>query len=113
GQLLWRNASGAPLPNANGIQLSTVFGNTIGGTTAGAGNVIANNTGFGVTLIAGGSSNAVLSNSIYSNGNSEITRQTGTNNNQPAPVLTSVSSAGGFTVIQGTATGPANTTGTV
>ncbi len=47
--------------NANGIDMfANASGNTIGGTAAGAGNVIANNNGQGVEIFGGGSPNNVF-----------------------------------------------------
>ena len=93
--------------------------NTIGGTAGGAGNTIAFNGGSGVVvgLSATDSSvgNAILSNSIFSNaglgidlGNDDVTpndqndADTGPNNLQNFPVLTSVASTGSSTIVTGT-----------
>jgi hypothetical protein len=47
--------------NANGIDLfANASGNTIGGTAAGAGNVIANNNGQGIEIFGGGSPNNTI-----------------------------------------------------
>ena len=47
--------------NANGIDLfANASGNTIGGTSAGAGNVIANNNGQGIEIFGGGSPNNTI-----------------------------------------------------
>jgi uncharacterized repeat protein (TIGR01451 family) len=62
--------------------------NTVGGTAAGAANVIAFNSTDGVALLSG-SGNAVLSNSIFNNGGLGILRAAGANNDQAAPALTS------------------------
>jgi len=96
--------------------------NTIGGTAAGAGNVIAFNGQGGIT-IAGTSSafaaatigNRISGNSIFSNiglgidlGGDGVTPNTpggphtGANNLQNFPVITSVTSSGGSTTIAGT-----------
>ena len=54
---------------SSGVALSGgASGNTIGGTATGVGNVIAFNTGPGVLIT--GNDNAILGNSIYSNGGS-------------------------------------------
>lgn len=94
---------------------------TIGGTAAGAGNVIAFNSGLGVGVpitpnaSSGYVAVAVLANSIYSNGNLGIDQNvTGVslndlgdidtnlnNNGQNFPVLTGVNAVGGNTVISG------------
>ena len=84
-------------------------GNQIGGTGAGAANLIAFNNGHGVVIDAG-TRNAVLSNSVFANGGLGIALANGGNNSQPAPVLTSVTSGGGNTTAQGTLTGPSNVT---
>src|SRR5207245_6626916 len=68
----------------------------------------------GVSISGPGTiNNAILSNTIGNNGGSGISLIGGGNNNQAPPVLTSVSSSGGFITIQGSATGPPNTTGIV
>ena len=112
------NAGGAPLGNAGwGVSLASP-GNTIGGTTAGAGNVIANNGGVGVGVANAATyvGNAILSNDIYANGaigislggtksvtlNTAGGPHTGPNDLQNFPVITSVTSSGGSTTITGT-----------
>jgi hypothetical protein len=85
------------------------YNNTIGGTAAGAGNQIANNSGYGV-FVASGNGNAILGNSIHDNGGLGINLVNGGNNNQAAPVLTAASSSGAGTTISGTLTSVANTT---
>ena len=75
GNYIGTNASGALAlgfgNGQNGIRLGMDFvgptGNTIGGTTAGAGNVIAGNGGHGVSVSAYGTGNPVIRNSIYAN----------------------------------------------
>jgi hypothetical protein len=54
GNLIGTDASGAnPLPNFIGVQVSVAEGNnTIGGSAAGAGNVISGNTAEGINLLA-------------------------------------------------------------
>ncbi|MGB7306885.1 MAG: DUF4347 domain-containing protein, partial [Burkholderiaceae bacterium] len=88
-------------------------GNTIGGTGVGEGNLIANNTGRGID-VAGGSV-AILGNSIFNNSSQGIDlgdnntvqandagdADTGANNLQNFPVLTSANGTGGDTVIIG------------
>ncbi len=63
--------AGGALPNAtDGIQMTaTATGNTIGGTVAGAGNVISGNTGGGISNISSGS-NSVQGNYIGTNASS-------------------------------------------
>ena len=63
-------AGNAALGNGIGVEMWG-YRNTIGGTTAGAGNVIAFNSGIGVELplaFSGTWHNAILGNSIFSNG---------------------------------------------
>ena len=98
----------------NGVLINAANNNLIGGTAAGAGNIIAFNGGAG-TRITSGAGNAVRSNSIFSNtgigidlGPSGITpndaldADIGPNDLQNFPVLTSASSNGGSTTIRGT-----------
>ena len=118
GNLIGTDASGlAALPNATGVVLSNASNNTIGGTTTGAGNTIANN-GVGVSVTNSGTGNGILGNSIFSNtglgidiGGGGLTANdpgdadTGPNNFQNFPVLTAA--AGGVT---GTLNSTASTT---
>ncbi len=79
----------APAGNqGNGITITVtgLFSN-IGGTTAGAGNIIAFNSQFGV-VVDQGFQNAINQNSIFSNGAGGIFLVNNGNLNQPAPVLT-------------------------
>ena len=124
GNYIGTNSAGANLGNAaDGIMLEGASQNTIGGTAAGAGNVIANSTkssqggGNGIELAYAANQNTILSNSIFNNAGLGITfRQrtdaqpctrhpgpTGANPNdsQNYPVLTSAVSTGGNTTIQG------------
>src|SRR5262249_14598745 len=75
---------------------------------AGAANTIAFNGGDGV-LVDAGTGNAVLRNAIFSNTGLGIRLINGGNNDQAAPVLTSATSGGGVTTVQGTLTGRPNT----
>ena len=78
------------LPNLFGVELQTgASNNTIGGSTAGAGNTIAFNTNDAVE--AAGTGDAILENLIFRNG-SGIVLTSGGNNNQVAPVITGVTS---------------------
>jgi Bacterial Ig-like domain (group 3) len=123
-----------PLPNLSvGVAIvSGASNNTIGGTTPGAGNVIAFNGDEGILIgsaptvgitIPAGTGNAVLGNSIYSNAAigidlgphdgvtpNDSAGHSGPNNFQNFPVLTSVTTAGGAATIQGTLNSAANTT---
>jgi hypothetical protein len=76
-------------------------GNSIGGSTTAAGNIIAFNAGAGVT-VDGGVFDSILTNSIFSNVGKGIELINGGNHNQPAPVLGSIQPAVSGTVIQGT-----------
>jgi hypothetical protein len=97
--------------------------NTIGGAE-GASNTIAFNSGDGISVTSSNSvNNGITFNSIHSNTDLGIDLtpngvtendaapdgDSGANGLQNFPVLTQVSSIGGITNIQGTATGPANT----
>ncbi|WP_422928475.1 beta strand repeat-containing protein [Singulisphaera sp. PoT] len=80
---------------------------TIGGTTAGAPNIIAFNGGAGVN-VSTGSGNAIVSNSIFGNHVGILLSSTG-NGNQAAPALNSITSVSGSTLVRGTVTSTANT----
>jgi hypothetical protein len=86
--------------------------NTIGGAAPRATNVIAFNGGDGV-LVDGGTSNAIRLNSIFANGGLGIDLVNGGNHNEPAPVITSATSGGGITMIQGTLQAAPNSTFTL
>ena len=123
GNYIGANATGASLGNASdGIQIDTnAFDNTIGGTAAGAGNLIAYNTNDGVSLRSG-TGNSILQNSIHSNTgmgidlapsgvtlNDADDSDTGVNNLQNFPVLTSAVTDEGTTItITGTLTSSAS-----
>ncbi len=96
-----------------GVAIDSSFATTIGGTSPGAGNIIAFNAARGVLVNSGNAS--ILSNSIFSNvnigidlGGDGVTSNdgndgdSGPNNLQNFPVLSSVSSFGGNTAITGT-----------
>jgi hypothetical protein len=122
-----------------GVTLATANNNLVGGTVAGAGNVIAFNgstsrSSGGVGVFAG-TGNSVLGNSIFSNTgaaastsglginlsanndnatdgvtlNDPCDADTGANNLQNFPVLTSVTNSGGMTTINGKLNSVANT----
>jgi len=126
-----------PLPNARGVFLAaTASNNLIGGTAAGAGNVIAFNTLTGVFqnryfMAEPGSANSILRNSIYANGqlgidfnaetvgsdtpdgvtpNDPLDADIGVNNLQNYPELASASTGGGLTRVTGSLHSTANTT---
>lgn len=114
----------ANLGNGIGVIIEEASDNTIGGTVSGAGNTIAFNH-LGVLVISG-TGNAILRNSIFSNRISDVSglgigfeRQnvtlndvgdgdTGANNLQNFPVLSSAQSNGGI-VIKGTLNSTLNT----
>ncbi|MGA2255010.1 MAG: Ig-like domain repeat protein [Thermoguttaceae bacterium] len=100
--------SGSP----GGVDISNgASNNTIGGTTAAAGNTIAFNSGDGVDVDSG-TGNSILGNSIFSNGSPGILLNSANNanNNQAAPVLTAATSSAGGTTISGTLVSVATTT---
>jgi titin len=100
---------------SNGVEF--IFGpsnNTVGGTAAGAGNVIANNGGAGVALTSGDvEGDAILSNSIYGNAGGGITLAPGANQSQSAPVLNSAVFSTGNTTIMGSMSGSPSTSYTL
>jgi hypothetical protein len=122
------------LGNNGGVWIiSSASNNTIGGTASGAGNIIAFNGGAGVLLyLNAGTGNAIRQNSIHDNTGLGIDlwpdgvtpndpnpaacpadTDTGANNLQNFPVLTSATPGGGGTTIQGTLNSTANTTFTL
>jgi hypothetical protein len=98
----------------SGVFISDSPGNTIGGTIAGAGNIIAFNSGDGITLSnqfgPAATSDAILSNSIHDNRGLGIALASGTNDNQAAPVLTTATGSAAGTTISGTLQSLASTT---
>ena len=124
GNLIGTDRNGtAPIPNGNGVYIDDASGNTIGGTGAGQGNVIAFNGG-GVTILSATStSNAILGNSIVGNqfldidldgdgvtANDSGDADVGPNNRQNFPVITSAVASAGATTVQGTLNSTPNTT---
>ena len=120
GNLIGTDITGsAALPNFLGVWIISGDDNTIGGTATSESNVIAFNVLDGVFVQAGpGTGNAILSNSIFSNtglgidlGQDGVTLNdpedddTGVNNLQNFPVLTSASTGG----VQGTLNSTPNT----
>jgi hypothetical protein len=114
-----------------GIGVTSGVNQSIGGAAAGAGNVIAFNGGGGVLVAGPAASIAILGNQIHDNGklgidlynggllgnfggevtpNDACDADTGPNNLQNYPEVTSVSSAGGITSIAGTLNSVANVT---
>ncbi len=87
------------VPNAlNGIEIVGGFNNTIGGTAAGAANIIAFNDGRGI-LVDAGTNNAIRANSIHSNDGLGIDLINAGNNSQRAPSVNSAISGSGTTSI--------------
>jgi hypothetical protein len=126
GNFIGADKNGAPvLGNAgNGVYISGA-GNTVGGTTAAARNVISGNAGSGVSIVGtDATGNRVLGNSTFSNGglgidlyddgptpNDSGDTDAGPNNLQNKPVLTSAKkSATGTTAIKGTLGSTPNST---
>lgn len=118
GNFIGTDASGAGALANNGTGVgvfSGAFNNTTGGLVAGAGNTIAFNAGRGV-LVTSGNGNRILGNSIFNNevlgidlsddagvtANDPCDPDSGANELQNFPVLTSASTSGGMTTIQGT-----------
>jgi hypothetical protein len=121
GNYIGTNAAGnAPLGNGDGIRISASDNNRVGGTAAGAGNVIAFNTSRGVAVDGVGAGNSVLGNSIFANGeigidlagsadlsnrvtpNDTSDADTGPNNLQNYPQITTAFSSGTQTTVAGT-----------
>jgi parallel beta-helix repeat protein len=115
GNLIGTNAAGtATLGNAgDGVLIDGGSNdNTIGGTAAGAGNIIAYNGADGVAITSG-TGNTVSQNSIFNNTGLGIDLSPGANNNLPAPTLSGAtySTTTMDTTVTGTLTGlTANTT---
>ncbi len=106
----------APVPNgADGVLIDGTANNTlVGGTGPNAANVIAHNAGAGVRVRAG-AGHAIFGNAIRDNGglgidlggdgptpNDPLDADTGPNNRQNAPTLTSVTSTTTTTTVAGT-----------
>lgn len=124
GNFIGLNANGTgPLPNTQqGILLGAASNNTIGGTQAGAGNRIAFNGAPGIT-VSTGNGNTIRGNSIFSNnglgidlGTNGVTANdpndgdTGPNQLQNFPVITTTMTTSNSTTIQGSLKSIPNTT---
>lgn len=128
GNTIGRNVAGAAIGNGNFFPGIFLFegaqGNMIGGTTAGAGNTIASNSGAGVALVdATTIGNLINQNSILSNGflgidlgadgvtvNDNCDGDSGPNNLQNFPIMTSAMFSGGNVTLSGTFNSTASTT---
>jgi CSLREA domain-containing protein len=128
GNFIGTNATGtAAIPNTGpGVEVLVVGvggGTTIGGTTAGAGNLIADNAGPGIRIDEE-SSNPIEGNSIYSNGglgidlvppgvtpNDAGDTDTGANGLQNFPVIDQALSDGGTVTIDGSLDSNASSNG--
>ncbi|MFN8472604.1 MAG: right-handed parallel beta-helix repeat-containing protein [Anaerolineae bacterium] len=77
-----------PLANGAGVVIEGSPRNKVGGTDAGAGNVIAFNQGIGVGVDAG-IRNTIRGNFIYSNTGGGIELKNGANGGQTSPIITS------------------------
>lgn len=123
-----------PLGNTAGVRITGANDCIIGGDESGAGNVIAHNAGFGVVVLADGGTpgvrNAIRGNAIFDNGlldptrllgidligfegvtlNDSLDGDTGPNNLQNFPTLTSVTTVPAGTQIQGRLHSTPNTT---
>jgi hypothetical protein len=115
----------SPLGNgSNGVLINFTVNNAVGGSASGAGNTIAFNGGAGVLVL--GTTSPVSSNAVFANAglgidldgdgitpNDPCDGDSGANNRQNTPVITSSSSAGGNTTIQGTLDSAPNVTFTI
>jgi Calx-beta domain/Beta-propeller repeat len=124
GNIIGLNALGSgPLPNTQqGIAIAGGTNSVIGGTPSGAGNQIAFNGGPGIAISAG-TGHSIRGNSIFSNNglgidlgangvtaNDDSDPDTGPNNLQNFPVITSVLSSANSMTIQGSLKSTPNAT---
>jgi photosystem II stability/assembly factor-like uncharacterized protein len=130
GNYIGLNQAANPLPNSgDGINIDNIgtgnANNVIGGTAAGAANIIAFNGGIGVNVPLG-TGNSIRGNSIFSNGglgidlaptgltaNDQGDGDTGANNRQNFPILTSLTPAANPVTITGTLNSTASTNFTI
>ena len=121
GNAIGVGSTGTAIPNT--LEGVSIFGgaqsNVVGGTTAGAGNVLADNKDVGVGIYneATPTSNvyddSIRENSIFGNTNGGIYLGSGSNNAQAAPTISTVTQGAGTTTVAGTVTGKASVTYTV
>ncbi len=125
GNIIGRNpANTANRSNLYGVVINNVSGTMVGGTAAGAANVVAGNFERGLLVMGNSASNnALLGNSIFSNGsmgidignddivnsNDSLDADTGANSLQNFPVISSAVNSPLGTTIQGTINSTANT----
>ncbi len=94
--------------NVNGAAANQIGGTTLQGNDPTPGNIIEHNDtlgGAGGVTIVNAIDDGILSNSIYQNGTGPGIQLNGANNGVVAPVLTSVQSGAGETLISGTYSG--------
>src|SRR5204862_3097308 len=116
-------AGTAALGNASGGIIANGSGNSIGDGTAANANTVAFNSGIGVTVASTGTGNRIRANSIFSNtglgidlnsngvtANDVGDADSGANNLQNFPVITSAVLASGAVTINGTLNSAAATT---
>jgi hypothetical protein len=96
----------------DGVFIQFGGSNLVGGTTPGAGNVIASN-GRNEVEVNASSNNGIHQNSIFANGALGISLTNGGNDNAVAPILTSAVSSPSGTTIQGTLDAAPDTTYTL
>jgi len=104
GNEIGTDSSGAvALANGIGVSIVGATANTIGGTAAGSGNVIAFNTGAGVG-VAAGTGDAIHQNLVFGNG-AGIVLAAGGNNSRAAPTVLAAASVPNLTTIDYQVTG--------
>ncbi len=95
-----------PLSNSgNGVKIQGT-NNTVGGSAAGAGNIISGNSQDGV-LVSAGSGDTISRNSIFANIGSGIARSNGANNNIAAPTVLTATPSGSTLTVTGNFNAPA------
>ncbi len=106
GNLIGVAASGlSPVGNeGDGVGITDdATATAVGTTTAGTGNVIADNGDNGVSVLDGGTlGNSIVSDSIFANGNLGTRLDDGGNGVPPAPVVSSATTSDGTTTVAGT-----------